>query len=232
MTEQRLTLLYTANLLGRLDRLPRLFSLMRQVRTATDHPTLLLDLGNSCRMEQALCAATEGRAALLIFDAMGYDGACLTLAEAQRMTGAGLAKLLDTVQMALCGPLSEAGLPALARWQRGGFTVNLGAVESGSPRLKTPGAGPVLLVKPVFEASANHWNPAAQVLWLAPPPTDSVGCVTVTRTSSDQRLFVDFEHFSLTAEHHPDATITAAVDFVKEEARLYQRHAARQQARD
>ncbi|MFC1959874.1 hypothetical protein ACFLYO_04110 [Chloroflexota bacterium] len=243
MDDQRLTLLYTANVLGQLDRLPRLFSLIQQVRTAADTLTLLVDLGNSCHADAAICAATEGRAALLVFDAMGYDGACLTQAECQQMTGEALAKLRNTVQMALCGLALAGDLPSLVSWQVGGCTVLLNAAGP-SESTTIPRSGPVVTICPRLDSVDNQWDAATQTLYLVAPPAGLVGRVDFTVALSDQRssdrrlsdrqLAVTFSTIPLRTEHQlaviiaSDATIAAAVDFVQEEAHLYQRQVTRQ----
>src|SRR5437868_4352131 len=67
------TLLYTAALGGRLQLLPKIFTLIRQVRADATGPVLLVDLGQSCVSGSWICDVTGGRAVLVAMDAMGYD---------------------------------------------------------------------------------------------------------------------------------------------------------------
>ncbi len=88
--EEPLTILYTANLRGDLERLPRLHTFLRQLKNQrpADEPDvmlcavepvarriLLLDAGNACALDTWHCAATGGRSALIVLDAMGYQAA-------------------------------------------------------------------------------------------------------------------------------------------------------------
>src|SRR5689334_10902814 len=85
--EKSLTILYTANIRGDLELLPRLYTLIRQLKAQPivdedevmlcaieplARRTLLLDLGNSCAPDVWHCVETEGRSTLLVMDAMGY----------------------------------------------------------------------------------------------------------------------------------------------------------------
>jgi hypothetical protein len=69
-------ILYTQNLLGQIDMLPRLFTFLREVRKKyAAEKTILLDLGDACSAEAWHCGATEGRSMLIVLDAMGYQAA-------------------------------------------------------------------------------------------------------------------------------------------------------------
>ncbi len=68
----RLTLLHFNDLHGRLDRLPRLFSLIDPLRRASER-SLLINTGDTCDQACAECDLTRGRAGLALLDAMGVD---------------------------------------------------------------------------------------------------------------------------------------------------------------
>jgi hypothetical protein len=75
---QAITVLYTHNLRGDLDLLPRLFTFIQKLRTGISGKSVLVDLGASCAPEVWPCAITGGRSTLLALDAMGYDTANVT----------------------------------------------------------------------------------------------------------------------------------------------------------
>ena len=68
-----LTVLYTANLAGKLDILPRMFSLIQRERQSVSGTVFLVDLGDTCVVESPLCRGTEGRGPFIVLDGMGYD---------------------------------------------------------------------------------------------------------------------------------------------------------------
>lgn len=96
--EQSLTLLYTGQISGDLALLPRLYTFLKMLRAefsggAAGDPAgrpykdvLLCDLGATCDPAVWHCAATEGRSALIVLDAMGYAAANVarTLTDTQR----------------------------------------------------------------------------------------------------------------------------------------------------
>lgn len=72
-----LTLLYTANIDGRLDVLPRVATLIRRERARAGGPVVLLDGGSLCSEDVWPCAVTRMRAGRTMLEAMGYDAAAL-----------------------------------------------------------------------------------------------------------------------------------------------------------
>lgn len=93
MNTELLRIFYTANLSGRLELLPRLYTFIRNLKSlpVEDEASvmlcavqpvmervLLLDLGNSCDAEVWHCKETEGRSMLIGLDAMGYQAAHIT----------------------------------------------------------------------------------------------------------------------------------------------------------
>ena len=92
--EAPLTILYTYGLRGDLDVLPRLYTLIRQLRALNseaavpvceDEPAppigrvLLLDLGDSCAPDVWHCGVSGGLSMPLAFDGMGYHAATVAL---------------------------------------------------------------------------------------------------------------------------------------------------------
>lgn len=70
-----MNVIYTYNLSGNITFFPRLFTHVRTLLLHSSPKPLLLDLGGACHPDQWHCKATEGRSALIILDAMGYDAA-------------------------------------------------------------------------------------------------------------------------------------------------------------
>ena len=75
MTTAPLTVLYTHNLRGDLDLLPRLYTLLQRLRSAAPGPCVLVDLGASCVPDVWPCNVTGGRSTLFVLDAMNYQAA-------------------------------------------------------------------------------------------------------------------------------------------------------------
>jgi hypothetical protein len=93
----KLTILYTANLRGQIELLPRLYTFLRQQGPAD----LLIDLGDACDDAIWHCQVTGGRSMLHVLDAMGYHAANTSVYLDQQ----GHAKLLaQPLGLALIGP--------------------------------------------------------------------------------------------------------------------------------
>ena len=200
--ETPLTILYTANLRGELDLLPRLHTFIRQIKAQpvddTDDVTLcllqppaprrffLLDLGAACAESAWHCAATGGRSALIVLDAMGYQaawaGGYLSAKAHEKLTANWLGLHLVTG----------------TQWQE---------PDSG---LRVQRGDSVRMVE--------------GTLHLSPPAQGQVGLVHVGSADGNGRLVITGQGvLDLPASTLPDPTITATVDFVLSEARLHQR---------
>ncbi len=68
-----LRVLYTQNLRGDLERLPRIYSFLRTLKN--EERAILLDLGGSCDADVWHCKATAGRSVLIALDGMGFHAA-------------------------------------------------------------------------------------------------------------------------------------------------------------
>jgi hypothetical protein len=206
-----LTLLVTANLAGRLDRLPRLFPLIQRVRADAAGPVLTLDLGGACDPAAWEGAATEGRATLFVLDAMGYDGACLAAQDCRELSSDAAAKLLEGTHLALCGP--SAGLPdrvtmAAEEWQ---VALTASGTEAAPPGL-------ALVVRPLMSGEEPYFEERTRTLWLAGPPGDRLGVAHIMPGGS---AAVTWRMLAIPPDARPDATVAAAVEFVRDEARFY-----------
>lgn len=210
MSTPSLTLLYTANLAGRLALLPRLFTLIRQVRAAANGPVALIDLGGSCAPDSWECAATEGRAALVVFDAMGYTAARLAATESQQMTSAAAARLRASIGMSLCA-MEHPSLPASVVWDMQGRRVGLVA---GPKRLSEADLT-------VCAGESCRLDASEGVLWLRPPAGGVLAWAEVA-FAGERPATATFSQPSAPDDLRPDATIAAAVALVRDEARRYQ----------
>lgn len=67
-----LTILYTQNIRGDLQYLPRLYTFLQNLKHKFDSKALLLDIGNACADDVWHCEVTKGRSTVTVMDAMGY----------------------------------------------------------------------------------------------------------------------------------------------------------------
>lgn len=198
------TLLYTANLAGDLRLLPRLFTLIQRERRAAEGPVFLLDLGDTCALESWICRATQGRAPLIVLDAMGYDIALVGGPEQVSIPVDSLRRLLDTVIM----PVMPWGR-ATSLTRRG---IQVG-VASGEAAL--PPDYPGIRVDRVSDALPPRGQPGVT---LGDVPGGCLARVTMgwpEWTAHESDLLI------LPPDLPADPTIGAVVDFVESEARFY-----------
>jgi hypothetical protein len=222
-----LVILYTAHLRGNLDLLPRLQTLLHQlkiqplgedseVKLCPDEPDqyriLLLDLGESCSADAWHCAVTGGRSTLLVLDAMGYDAANV----AGFLSPEGREKLSNNIHVGL--------VDGTHPYQFG--DVRLKCEASASVRVWEPGSAPAqpatppklqILLQPGIATRLDNG-----VLALKSVQAGQVGVAHLTALGGTYRLAAQ-AIFDLSPQTPPDATISATVEFVVSEARYYQR---------
>lgn len=191
------TILYTANLRGDLDRLPRLYTFLLAQRRAAES-SLLLDLGGSCDPAVWHCAVTGGRSTLLVLDAMGYDAAnindTLTAASRERLQA------------------NRLGMQVVAA----GEAVTLNDVTlSPDPPARTTGPLHVSL----SPAAATRLD--GVTLYLAPVQAGQVGRVVLASDAGTLAL-AESSVLDLPPRTPPAPSIAATVDFVISEARYVQ----------
>jgi hypothetical protein len=214
-----LHILYTSNLHGDLDLLPRLQTFMRHLKSlpiddedevmicAVQPQTprvFLLDLGHTCAPDVWHCTATDGRSTLIALDAMGYHAANV----ADALTPESRIRLRDNL-------LGMALVDSAADWSQGDlvFTVR----REGSQTLAT---------FPPFNINLTP-APSTQIvsstLHFADVRVGQVGTVQVSFLTGAPRL-IAHAIFDLPTDTPPDPTIAATVDFVRSEARFYSRN--------
>lgn len=191
--EKPLTILYTHNIRGDLDLLPRLYTFIRQVRGefAAGH-VYLVDLGASCDPAVWPCGVTQGRSTLIVLDGMGYHAANVTGV----LNPPSRARLVEQVSMALV----DAAHPHTA--QDVIFTAQKSA--SGEASLQ-------VILTPATAALDSD------TLTLAALDAGQVG---VTRLEAGK---LHHAIHTMPAGTRPDPTISGAVDFVRAEARYFEK---------
>lgn len=207
-----LSILYTGNLRGDLDRLPRLHTFLRQLRNQTQRfeddstvdvcalqpPTrriLLLDVGESCSADVWHCAVTGGRSTVMVLDAMGYDAVQVSGA----LAPGAREKLAEVVQLTLVDAEGSFELPDVC------VTA---APLPDDPRLQ-------VVLQPRDDARLD-----GRLLY---PARLRAGEVGVLHLAAGTPHLSAHHRFELPASTAPDPTIAGTVDFVLSEARYTQK---------
>jgi hypothetical protein len=216
-----LHILYTSNLRGDLDMLPRLHTFMRYLKSlpvddedevmicAVQPQTprvFLLDLGHACAPDIWHCTATDGRSTLIALDAMGYHAANV----ADALTPESRIRLRDNL-------LGMALVDSNADWTHDDLIFT--SRKAGSVTLPSS-------TYPPFNINltpASVTQIAANTLYLADVPAGQVGTAQVSFLTGSPRL-IAHAIFDLPANTAPDPTIAATVDFIRSEARFYSRN--------
>jgi hypothetical protein len=218
-----LHILYTANLRGNLELLPRLYTFIKQLRRdvirfapededevmvchvqpPTPPRILLLDLGDSCAPDAWHCAATGGRSMLIALDAMGYDAANVT----GLLTAESRDKLRENI-------LGMALVDENQTWANGDIQV------VGDARR---GGGQSLPYKANIDLNlSDKTRLEGRMLSLARVEGGQVGTAQVGGLDA-QPVLLAHAIFDLPPNTAPDPTIAGTVDFILAEARRYTR---------
>ena len=193
--EAPLTILYTHNIRGELDLLPRLHTFIRRLRgELAEGRTFLVDLGESCVPDVWPCAITEGRSTLIVLDAMGFHAANVT----DVLSPASRAKLEPEVSLALV----DASHP---------FVDDDIRFISGDVK---PEADTLTL--PLLPTAAAVLE--GTVLRLSGLTRGQIG---IARLSNGRLVH---EVHTMPDDTPPEPTVSGAVDFVRDEARYYEKH--------
>jgi len=211
-----LHILYTSNLHGDLDMLPRLQTFMRYLKSlpvddedevmicAVQPQTprvFLLDLGHACAPDVWHCTATDGRSTLIALDAMGYHAANV----ADALTPESRIRLRDNL-------LGMALVDTNTDWPQDDliFTARRGGSQAFPPFNIN-----------LTPSSATQIT--SNTLYLADVRAGQVGTAQVSFLTGSPRL-IAHAVFDLPANTAPDPTIAATVDFIRSEARFYSRN--------
>lgn len=214
--EKSLTILYTANIQGDLELLPRLHTFIRQLKAqpVVDEDevmlcaieplarrTLLLDLGHSCAPDVWHCAETEGRSTLLVLDAMGYHAVNVTgilTLEGRDKLGANFLKVA----------LVDEAHP----WRDKGIFITTNANDNRSHDLQ------------IILSPQERTRIEGHTLYLAAIHAGQVGMIQVGSRDGNGALAIHaHEIFTMSSNTLPDPTIAATVDYILSEARYHQK---------
>lgn len=210
-----LHILYTSNLRGDLDLLPRVHNFLRYLKSlpvddenevmicAVQPQTpriYLLDLGNACAPDVWHCSATDGRSTLIALDAMGYHAANITNA----LTPESRSRLRDNL-------LGMALVDAESDWTHENVTFT--ARREGSQTLPFS-----INLTP---AAATHITD--NTLHLVNVLAGQVGTAQVSFLTGSAVLTAH-SIFDVPPSTASDPTIAATVDFIRSEARFYSRN--------
>lgn len=210
-------ILYTGNLRGNIDLLPRLQTFLRQLKALpldegddvmicavqpVARPTLMLDLGESCSPEVWHCAATGGRSVLMGLDALGYQAA--------NVSGSLDAEARERMRDNLMGmALVDAENP---------YADNGLLLSADAARDETQPRPDLQIV--LTPAERTHLE--GHILYLAAVEAGQVGAAQVSGLGVHPKIQAH-TIFDLPATIAPDPTIAGVVEFILSEARLYQR---------
>lgn len=193
-----LTLFYTARIGGDLHLLPQLYTFLMQLAAKQPRKPLLLDIGESCSPEVWPCEVTGGRSTLIVLDGMGYHAANAegVLAEGERYK--------------LQGATSMGVVDARYSWR---YDV---------PPIRDEDIVISLLPEPTLHLNivlqgTDATTLSNRTLRLQQVDKRQVGIVEVNLT--DEPRLVSMQVVAMPSGLRPDPTISAAVDFVEDEAR-------------
>lgn len=222
-----LLILYTQNIRGNFDLLPRLFTFLQGLKKSeiarnilmTQHLDiddkfqavtrprfLLLDLGNACAPEVWHCAVTGGRSALIVLDAMGYHAAHVSgfLAPESRE------KLADNLmQLALVDTDHD--------WEHEGIWVMGKDNPDRKGNLTDRPYNLRIILNPHTATELN-----GNTLRLAAVEAGQVGTAHLHIADSGVALLSRYPLATIPPNTPPDPTIAGTVDFVLGEARYFQ----------
>jgi hypothetical protein len=189
---QLLTVLYTHDLHGEIQLLPRLASALRAARAA--HPrSVYIDLGEACGPQAWHCAETGGRSMLVALDGVGCAAARADglSPEARALLGKAILSMhaVDDAHPARTARLAYRTTPDA-----------------------DPQADLTLYLHPADQTAVTDGR-----LLLARLARRTLGVVTVDIT---QAMILDMQAVPITGALLPDPTISGLVEFVLNEARL------------
>ncbi|MDQ7027248.1 MAG: hypothetical protein Q9P44_17010 [Anaerolineae bacterium] len=198
----KLTILYTANLRGDLQVLPRLYTYLQKLKSETENPVLLLDLGHSCVADVWHCDVTEGRSTLVVLDGMGYHAA-------------NVADFLEASQRdKLRNSMTTGMVDVHHSWRYHvppvrDETIIISAIE-------TPALSLCIVAAPATKTQFN-----SRTLWLQGVDKGQVGFVEINVPA-----LKIYSHaiLDIPSGLKVDATIAAAVEFVEEEAQFLRKN--------
>ena len=194
----QLAIFYTAGIHGDLALLPRLFTFIQQQIAERSVKPLLLDMGESCVPDVWPCGVTGGRSTLIVLDGMGYHAANVegVLAEGERYK--------------LSGAISLGLVDGRYSWR-----YNVPPIQDDDIVVSlrpTPAIGLNIALEPAVATALED-----RVLRLQIVEKRQLGVVSINL--SGEPTLESCEIVNMSPNVRPDPTISAAVNFVEDEAR-------------
>lgn len=205
MQPNDLTIFYTYGLRGDLHRLPKLYTFMEQLKTKYHPKPLILDLGESCADDVWHCEITKGRSTLIVLDGMGYHAAnvdgIIQQEEREKLTG--------IIRMGLVDNAHD--------WH-----YDMPPVKDDSIRVAYNLSDDYAIRLQIYPLPDEKTYVDDNVLYLTPVKSDQMGVIQLKLLDDPQ--IISNEIHTMPKGLHPNPTIVAAVEFVEDEARYYQKH--------
>jgi len=196
-----LTILYTSNLRGDLQLLPRLYTFIQQLKREHDSQALLLDTGHACADDVWHCEATKGRSTVIVLDGMGYHA--VNVADFMG----------NTERDSLAGSISTGLVTHRHMWRY--FVPPTRDEDIVIAGQSTPAIKLCIVAAPSDKTVLEN-----RTLHLKTLEKGQVGLVVA---DLQKMTIATDEIFTMPPKIKPDATIAASVDLVEEEARLAQK---------
>lgn len=180
--------------------LPRLYRFIDSLKQAHDPQALLLDLGKSCSVDSWHCEITKGRSTLMVLDAMGYHAAN--------------AMALDDESREILKSSTSMGLVTA----RQAWRYHVPPIQDED--ILVAGQETPALKLCIVAAASSENKLENRMLHLNTVKKGEVGLVKV---DMEAMKLVESGLFVMPDGLLPEATISAAVELVEEEARYAQR---------
>ena len=197
----KLTILYTQNIRGDLQLLPRLYTFLQQLKREYDPTALLLDTGDACVDDVWHCEASQGRSTVIVMDGMGYH--------AVNVSGF----MGDSERDSLKGAISTGLVTARHMWRY--FVPPVRDEDIVIAGQATPAMKLCVIAAPAEENRLEN-----RMLHLKSVNKGEVGLV---KADMKEMTILEANSFTMPEKIKPDATIAASVELVEEEARFTQK---------
>jgi hypothetical protein len=198
-TLDHLTIFYTGNLRGDLQKLPRLYTFLQRLKQQHAPKPLLLDTGNACADDIWHCEYTGGRSTLVVLDGMGYHAANVS------------GYLQPGERYKLNNVISTGMVDAEHNWRYHVPPVrDEGIIVAGQ---QTPALRLCIVAAPSDRTRLEQGTLYCQAI-----EAFQVGLIRLDLTGTPS--LNDFEIVDMPDGLPPDATIAASVEFVEDEARF------------
>lgn len=196
-----LTILYTQNIRGDLQYLPRLYTFLQKLKREHDSKALSLDIGNACADDVWHCEVTKGRSTVTVMDAMGYHA--VNVADFMG----------DSERDSLATNVSTGLVTKRHMWRY--FVPPLRDEDIVIAGQATPAMKLCIIASPAENNLLEN-----RMLHLRTLDKGEVGLVQVDM----QKMTITKEEiFTMPKRLKPNASIAASVDLIEEEARFAQK---------